>query len=276
MKHIKEYISEGLFDDEDDLLDRRLSTASLEWFLDRNNVIFPDENSENLNINDKGELIMQMSYSIPRPYSGIININLLNPIPDWIKFDKNNWDKFVRFNIMYPVKSQKDLPTAGNIQYLSGNLNNLNINAHSYNTGPIVIYKSKINGPINIIQSENLRDHNYISIIDTPLNLKNIKYIKSIGSDYARLNIINSSGPLKKLFNDLIGKKAIRDEFTANNQDLLRTLRSNGIYYIYSNPKISIAIESLYEGNMVIIPDQLNNYAIQNALQNAQIPYELR
>lgn len=276
MKSIKEYISEGLFDDEDDILDRRPSTAALEWFLDRNNVIFPDENSENLNINDKGELIMQMSYSIPRPYSGIININLLNPIPDWIKFDKNNWDKFVRFNIMYPVKSQKDLPTAGNIQYLSGNLNNLNINAYSYNTGPIVIYKSKINGPININQSKNLKDHNYISIIDAPLNLKNIKYIKSIDSDYARLNIINSSGPLKKLFNDLIGKKAIRDEFTANNQDLLRTLRSNGIYYIYSNPKIPIAIESLYGGNMVIIPNQLNNYAIKDALQNAQIPYELR
>ena len=50
MKHIKEYIGEGLFDDEDDLLDRRLSTASLEWFLDRNNVIFPDENSENLSL----------------------------------------------------------------------------------------------------------------------------------------------------------------------------------------------------------------------------------
>lgn len=276
MKHIKEYISEGLFDDEDDLLDRRLSTAALEWFLDRNNVIFPDENSENLNINDKGELIMQMSYSIPRPYSGIININLLTHIPDWIKFDKNNWDKFVRFNIMYPVKSQKDLPTAGNIQYLSGNLNNLNINAYSYNTSPIFIYKSKINGPININQSKNLRDHNYISIIDTPLNLKNIKYIKSIGSDYARLNIINSSGSLKKLFNDLIGKKAIREEFTANNQDLLRTLRSNGIYYIYSNPKIPIAIDSSYGGSMVIIPNQLNNYAIKDALQNAQIPYELR
>lgn len=270
MKPIKEYVIEGLFDDEDDLLDKKPSTASLNWFLDENNVIFPDENSENLNINNAGELIIKM------PRTGLITMNLLNPIPDWVDINKKNWNEFVWFNIMYPVKSQKDLPTAGNIQYLSGDLNNLNINAYSYNIGPIVIYKSKIKGPINIRQSKHVADHNYISIIDTPLNLKNIQFIKSVDSDYARLNIINSKGPLKKLFNDLVEKKAIRDEFVASNQEFLRTLRSNGIYYIYSNPKISLAIESLYGGNMVIIPNQLNNYAIRDALQNAQIPYELR
>lgn len=270
MKPIKEYVIEGLFDDEDDLLDKKPSTASLNWFLDENNVIFPDEDSENLNINNAGELIIKM------PHTGLITMNLLNPIPDWVDINKKNWNEFVWFNIMYPVKSQKDLPQVGNIQYLSGDLNNLNINAYSYNTGPIVIYKSKIKGPINIRQSKHVTDHNYISIIDTSLNLKNIQFIKSVDSDYARLNIINSKGPLKKLFNDLVEKKTIMDEFVVNNQDLLRTLRSNGIYYIYSNPKISLAIEALYGGDLIIILDKLSGFATGDALQNAQIPYELR
>jgi len=73
MNPLNKYISEGLFDDEDDLLDKKPSAASLNWFLDENNVIFPDENSENLNINNTGELIVKRpphrSYNHESPQS---------------------------------------------------------------------------------------------------------------------------------------------------------------------------------------------------------------
>ena len=115
MKLIKEYITEGLFeqrqtiyeglfDDEDDLLDNKLSAESIEWFDEHvkfvkslGHNIIPAEKV--LSVND-GALTLKLPIAT--------DIEFYEQPPKWIKFDKKSWeDAFSK--ICYDVTSQKDI-----------------------------------------------------------------------------------------------------------------------------------------------------------------------
>ena len=122
MKNIKEYIinyfNESLFDTEDDLLDKRPTAEALKWFLDPKNVIglwgtYNQKSSNYFKINDKGEIYLDKLF-------GNI-IRLFKPIPSWINLDKKVWNSDTFFNIEYPIKSQKDIPSQGVIRQIENN-----------------------------------------------------------------------------------------------------------------------------------------------------------
>lgn len=270
MEHIRKYIFESLFDDEDDLLDKKPSIAALNWFLDERNATYPDKNSNRLYINNKG--ILSVNTNIKAP----LYINLNNPIPDWVELDHKSFNLYVIFNIMYPVKNQDDIPDEGSIQYIKDSyLKNLIIKTSSFRIGPVVFDKCKIAGPIDIEQNIYNADDPYITLIDTPLDLKNIIYIKSISSDYAHLNLITSKGPAKKIFNNISKDPKFRQEFIDQNRGLLRQLRDNGIYEIYSNDKLSLTIGTDLD-RYEIIPNKISPQAKRDILLGSLIPYELR
>ena len=271
MKHIKEYIIEGLFDDEDDLMNKKPSTASLNWFLDEQNATFPDKNPDRLYINDKGLLSIKNNILTP------LYINLNNPIPDWIELDRRTFKASI-FNLMYPIKNQDDIPDSGSIQYIKdSSLKNLIIDVSTFKIAPVVFNKCKIVGPIDISQTIYNTEDPYITFRDTPLDLKNILYIKSISSDYAHLNIIASKGSAKKIFNDISKNQIRRQEFIDQNQSLLRQLRGNGICEIYSNDKLSLHIDQhLGDGKFVIIPEKISPVKKRDILLGSLVPFELR
>lgn len=104
MKSIKEYITEGLFDSEDDLLDNKLSAESIRWFDEHvkfvkglGHNIIPAEKV--LSVND-GVLTLKLPIAT--------DIEFYEQPPKWIKFDKKSWeDAFSK--ICYDVTSQKDI-----------------------------------------------------------------------------------------------------------------------------------------------------------------------
>ena len=120
MKTIKEYISESLFDDEDDLLGKELSTRGLDWISNKDNAYVSKYDLENAFIDDNGKINMRSPYMH-------LEITLYKPMPNWVIFDKELSNNALEFNIEYPVKNQSDIPKYGVIRNISGNLHNINV-----------------------------------------------------------------------------------------------------------------------------------------------------
>ena len=110
---------ESLFDSEDDLLDRELTTKGLNWLLDRKNAFIHDNAEQKLKVNDNGEITYL--YSNIRP----LVVTLYKPLPDWIKFDDSLLKDRLEFILNYSVKLQSDIPSIGYIRSLQGDLNNM-------------------------------------------------------------------------------------------------------------------------------------------------------
>lgn len=75
-KNLKKYIKESLFDSEDDLLDKELSTKGLNWILDKNNAFIHNNAEQRLKVKDNGEIIYLDSKFKP------LVVTLYKPLPD--------------------------------------------------------------------------------------------------------------------------------------------------------------------------------------------------
>ena len=97
MKTIKEYINESLFDSEDDIMDKKLSSESIEWF--EKHVLNWHMMKGHVKINNG---VVYHTGKIYAPY--FFNVNP----PSWIKFDERSWED-VLTGINYNVTSQDDI-----------------------------------------------------------------------------------------------------------------------------------------------------------------------
>lgn len=112
MKTIKEYINESLFDDENDLLDKKPDQAMINWleentagsFLIKKNLIFVNNG---------------IVYNKSNTHS-FFSFNQ-NP-PSWIKFDERSWiDQSME--LTFDIKSQDDISNIpGRIEQVRGNI----------------------------------------------------------------------------------------------------------------------------------------------------------
>lgn len=105
MKTIKEYIKESLFDSEDDIMDKKLSAESIEWF--EKHVKFVKNighstvpASDVLSVNNDGLLVLKLPIAT--------HIEFYEQPPKWIQFDKKSWEDAFS-DICYDVTSQKDI-----------------------------------------------------------------------------------------------------------------------------------------------------------------------
>lgn len=156
MKNIKEYINEGLFDDEDDLLDKKPDQAIIYWF--ENNIDNPQWYISNRMIWAKNGIVYRNI-----PGDGVMIFNS-NP-PDWIKFDKKNWPRQYS-QINFDVKSQDDI-------------NNI--------PGRIIWVYSKVFENVEVNTGLNITFFN-------PVEIKNVKlYNKTNDSIEVRLSRANPS-----------------------------------------------------------------------------------
>ena len=106
MKHIKQYINESLFDDEDDLMDNKLSAEAIGWFDEHVKFVksFYYETipaREAISVSDNGTI----SFQIPH---GCDHIEYYEQPPKWIKFDEKTWKNTLTY-IRYDITSQKDI-----------------------------------------------------------------------------------------------------------------------------------------------------------------------
>ena len=99
MKSIKEYITEGLFDDEDDLLDKKPDQAMINWLEENTSLEYALKHNRSKVNNGKVYIDPSTNWSSVAVKS--------NP-PKWINFDKKSWEEQA-INIKYSIKSQKDI-----------------------------------------------------------------------------------------------------------------------------------------------------------------------
>lgn len=197
---IKKYIIESLFDSEDDLIGKKTSQESLNWFSDENNawrLWDTDKNtlSDQLQINTKGEVAIKRTYGD--------TIRLFKPIPNWIKLDKESWDIRMNINIEYPIKSQKDIPEAGIITSIENNkeLKNISVRASSsmYEDKILKLHDIKYIKNLNIKFISKNTGFNFISVINSNVDFKDISEIHSGNlNNTFRIIFINDKGPLVK------------------------------------------------------------------------------
>lgn len=143
MKPIKEYINdsliagketfEGLFDDEDDLLNKMPNDAIIDWF--NEHVRFNKSlhmgfipASEALSISDNGTISFQITH-------GCGYIEYYEQPPKWMKFDEKTWKNTYTY-IYYDVTSQKDIeriPQGRNghiIKFSNNKTQNITVTGH--------------------------------------------------------------------------------------------------------------------------------------------------
>lgn len=203
MKSIKEYIensfNEGLFDDEDDLLGKKTSSEILKWFDGYNNIMI---NRKALKLLDNG--LVALIQKTPTVWH--------HPLPEYIKLDKDSWEKYATNTISFDIKSQKDLDgICGPIQDIYNNEYLYDLNIH---TDSIISFGIDLKDIRNVtLVGDNdkflkLGLYNNVNIKDPhkilQFDYKNIKYIHLI---YAPLrDIFSNYIEYQNLLNELIKK----------------------------------------------------------------------
>lgn len=132
MKTIKEYINESLFDSEDDIMDKKLSSESIKWF--EKHVKFVKNighstvpASDVLSVNSDGLLVLKLPIGT--------RIEFYEQPPKWIQFDKKSWEDAFS-DICYDVTSQKDIeriPQGRNghiIKFSNNKTQNITVTGH--------------------------------------------------------------------------------------------------------------------------------------------------
>lgn len=208
MKSIKEYIIEGLFDNEDDLLDKKSSQEILEWFDNYNNIII---NQRFLKILDNGTVSLTQK----------VDVCWYKRLPEYIKLDKESWEKYATNTIAFELKTQRDIEGIyGNIQEICNAEYLQNINIH---TDSVLSFRASIKDYKNItLIGDNykiLRLGIYNTIKDPgqllQFNYKNIKFVHLIcyGLDDLFLNYKKYAD----LLNGLINKGVVMITFYNKN-----------------------------------------------------------
>lgn len=250
MKNIKEYIinyfNESLFDTEDDLLDKRPTAEALKWFLDPKNVIglwgtYNQKSSNYFKINDKGEIYLDKLF-------GNI-IRLFKPIPSWINLDKKVWNSDTFFNIEYPIKSQKDIPSQGVIRQIENNkaLHNLSLNISSRYVTRYIFKAYDITSikNLNIKFLPDTHGPNIITFVNSKLDFKDLSeiYLKdpniTLEIFFINDNGINDNGPMFKFLKDVykqISKDKSSVEITEHTEEF-KKMYDNGVRFFYINAR---------------------------------------
>lgn len=269
MKPIKQYIKEslfeqrqtiheGLFDDEDDLISQKTTQEAINWFLDESNAnILWDHNKEvikSIGVNTKGEIFFDIKLER--------FLRLYSPIPDWIKSDKENWDKHIRLLIEYPIKSQKDIPSAGligSIDKSTGNLNNLKIKCDSVYSGYYVVKLHNIKSIKNLDVEFDAKAYltTAISIIDSSTDFKDLCEIHT--NHPTRVILINDKGLVKRFLLNIL-REIKRDGLTYfipnDHQEDLKKMLNNGIEAIVFNKTDQISLME-HNGKILIYTKKL-------------------
>ena len=234
MKNIKEYISEGLFDDEEDLLDKELSTRGFDWISNKNNAYVSEYDLKNVFIDDNGKI------NVRSPYMHL-EITLYKPMPNWVIFNKELSDNSLEFNIEYPIKSQLDIPKYGVIRNISGNLHNINIEPEH----------KGINGYMNINRCNSIKNltlHGvdsyakiYIDIYQSNISFKDLAEIKPTNCEYIVVTLDKKITELGQILLNMIKTKKYYNSMIDSIQPHLKKMYANGLTTIvYKNNYINL------------------------------------
>ena len=259
MKPIKEYINdnlitgkeifEGLFDSEDDLLDKELSTKGLNWLLDRRNACINNNAEEKLKVKDNGEIIYLDSQFKP------LVVTLYKPLPDWIKFDDNLSNDRLEFILNYPVKTQADIPSIGYIRSVRGDLHNMIIKvSQGFHQNRIVFNSCNSIKKLTLDAPEG--SDILIKIENSRATFKDFANIKTT-ANYNEIIIFSAVACSGDLRGDLL--KALKneqslDDFINKNQQDLRKMHDNGIVKIIYNKYFCVNLEETIDddGNRLV------------------------
>lgn len=192
-------ISEGLFDDEEELLDKKLSSTIINWFKDSANA---HVDPRHLEILDSGAVKLNSK----------VIIEWHRPLPDWIVLDKKSWEENATNAIWFPIKSQDDLNNIpGKISeiLMTKVLKNITINAdNSIDIGDLNDYKN-----ITLIgNKEPLKLNLYNIKTNTPEKLLEFNYsntprvhlFTNIGDE-----IFNNYNQYENILNELVRRKVV-------------------------------------------------------------------
>lgn len=238
---------ESLFDSEDDLLDRELTTKGLNWLLDRKNAFIHDNAEQKLKVNDNGEITYL--YSNIRP----LVVTLYKPLPDWIKFDDSLLKDRLEFILNYSVKLQSDIPSIGYIRSLQGDLNNMIIKPSQNLYQNRIIFNS-CNSIKNLTLNSPARSDILIKLENSKATFKDICNIKTINNnDIIIFATKDGGGDLRSDLLKALKNKQSFDNFISKNQQNLRKMYDNGIIKIIYNGSFCVDLkETIDSGNKVI------------------------
>ncbi len=230
MKNIKEYINESLFDSEDDIMDKKLSSESIEWF--DKHVKFIKRGlgaysaSELLSINDEGETICKYP-------TACVHIEYYEQPPKWIKFDKRSWEHSFSW-VCYDVTSQKD------IESIPGGRNGHITNFINKKTQNIIVsdwcdFESK--SLKNITVDKGCQ----IGVITDNINqLAEIKFSKYSSLNYLELREYEL---VEELFKEY--KRLKTKGFVKKYRDILTKMHNNGVFAFVLNYKKTFILEDI-------------------------------
>lgn len=241
MKPIKEYINdsliagketfEGLFDDEDDLLNKMPNDAIIDWF--NEHVRFNKSlhmgfipASEALSISDNGTISFQITH-------GCGYIEYYEQPPKWMKFDEKTWKNAYTY-IYYDVTSQRDIENIplGKFNRIAEirnnktqnltlnetcNINSSNIKNITYTVNSNILVGAKDLNQLTEIKFTNYSNQNWISL-----------YYNDLGDRLAK-----EHGRLKT--------KAFVNKY----KDVLTKLRNNNVYALQLNSKKRFILEEI-------------------------------
>ncbi len=256
MKNIKEYINESLFDDEDDLLDRKTSQEALIWLKDPNNAILNPLTLKNIAINNNGEVYTKEKY-------GVLSIRLLKPLPDWIKFDKTliESNKLV-FELNYHIKFQKDVPSVGIICGTSGDLKNISLNIHR-NAFAGYAFFDQCNSIKNLLLIAPEKSNIVIELMYSKILFKDLAEIRALNNTV----IISVAHPNNNTLRNLLIKIIKDPQYIKNiekeQQLYLQKMYDNGVTQLLYTPKFILKLKK--DGDKIslhkqVIPQFLKAY----------------
>ena len=213
MKSIKEYITEGLFDDEDDLLDKKPDQAMINWLEENTSLEYALKHNRSKVNNGKVYIDPSTNWSPVAVKS--------NP-PKWINFDKKSWEEQA-INIKYSIKSQKDIDNVpGWIERIEAQtVKNVDINTKFIE----FIYTKEIE---NVILHYDKEDNIHVEFAQTEPDENTLMNISSItNSIYIDIRKTKLCNKLKRQ----IKKYGTTDSYTKN-WTLFKTLYENKIKYL--------------------------------------------
>lgn len=216
MKHIKEYINESLFDDEEDLIDRRASQEILVWFESRTKIFYRYPNLRIVAAKDILEIVSdKVCIKIPE---SIQYIEFYEQPPKWIKFDEKSW-KTVNSIIYYDVTSQKDIERIPQtvfghiVDFINQKTQNITLDSHAN------------------IRSKNLKNIkcNFIGIINvSPIDIKQlteIKFTRKSTNNALAFSSTNLGMMMIKEY-DKLGKKKFIEKYKVS----LSKMKANNVF----------------------------------------------
>lgn len=233
---------ESLFDSEDDLLDKELSTKGLNWILDKNNAFIHNNAEQMLKVKDNGEIIYLDSKFKP------LVVTLYKPLPDWIKFDDSLSNDRLEFILNYSVKTQADIPSVGYIRSVQGNLHNMIIKTSQGFRRNRIVFNS-CNSIKNLTLDSPEGADILIKIVNSQATFKDFANIKTT-ANYNDIIIFSTEVGRGDLRRDLL--KALKneqslDDFINKNQQDLKKMHDNGIVKIIYNKNFCVNLEETIE-----------------------------